>query len=114
MLPWGTTLHADSSYCQSLLNVEAGGVSRTSCSASKDHTFSIGDRAGEQAFQGSNTISGVKKNFRIMSVMYGRVLSGWNIVECMGGPWASESQTCSAGCSVYRLWLLDGCGSGFQ
>ncbi|GFT29008.1 hypothetical protein TNCV_3586591 [Trichonephila clavipes] len=51
MLPWGTAIHAASTYLQSGSGVVVGGVSRANRCASLDHSISVGDRSGEQAGQ---------------------------------------------------------------
>ncbi|GFW64276.1 hypothetical protein TNCV_2415261 [Trichonephila clavipes] len=53
-----SSLHVASTYCQSCSGVAVGGGggSRDNRCASVDHAFSIGERSGKQAGQGSNSI----------------------------------------------------------
>ncbi|GFX72420.1 hypothetical protein TNCV_1253741 [Trichonephila clavipes] len=54
---------------------QLGGVIWVNRSSAVDYMFSIGERSGERAGQGSNSISGLAKNLWTMRATCGRALS---------------------------------------
>ncbi|GFW57335.1 hypothetical protein TNCV_542491 [Trichonephila clavipes] len=91
MYPWGTAVHAASTYCKSWSEVAAGGVSRANRCASMRRTFSIDDRSnrnkqakGVIRFDGLRTLEHCMQH---VVVHYPVGIWLMSSVEFMGGPY---------------------------
>ncbi|GFX23281.1 hypothetical protein TNCV_4560631 [Trichonephila clavipes] len=83
-----------------------------------DHMFSIGERSGERAGQGSNSIWLFTKNFgqcmpRAVT-HYPVEIWLWTSAEGKEGQLAPTPWRCSAGCLKYRQCILEECESDIQ
>ncbi|GFV34608.1 hypothetical protein TNCV_1449141 [Trichonephila clavipes] len=85
--------------------------------ANAGRLISIGGRLGAVG-QRSNSISLEKKNFEHC---VSRVVTHYPVevrlmasAKCMGGPRAPKPQRCSAGCSVYWQYVLEGSGNEIE
>ncbi|GFV26717.1 hypothetical protein TNCV_3292611 [Trichonephila clavipes] len=76
-----------------------------------DHMFSIGERSGKRAGQGSNSIWGLTKNLWTVIAHYPVEIWLWPCPEGKDQQLVRTPRRCSAGCFKYRQCVLEECES---